>query len=149
MQPECIQECTILMAMEHQIICEIHKLLIPRLDSGLVTLIHFTVEFWQVDVKIRHGTPEVTPPLGQHARLYHLVCLEERHDGVDEGIRQGAQPVVAVGAPCTGPFSGGIHGFRGLGSESCKPPVAIKNTTFTEENLHPELLVLTRNENTN
>jgi hypothetical protein len=133
MQPECIQECTILMAMEHQIICEIHKLLIPRFDSVLATLIHFTVEFWQVDVKIRHGTPEVTPPLGQHARLYHLVCVEERHDGVDEGIRQGAQPVVAVGAPCTGPFSGGIHGFRGLEANPANHPLQLKTPHLQEK----------------
>jgi hypothetical protein len=130
MQPECIQECTILMAMEHQKICEIHKLLIPRFDSVRATVSHFRVEFWQVDVKIRHGTPEVPPPLGQHARLDHLVSLEERHDGVDEGIRQGAQPVLGrdVACTCTGLFPGGVHGFRG--SESCKSPVAIKNTTF-------------------
>jgi hypothetical protein len=58
------------------------------------------------------------------------VGLEERQDGLDEGIRQGAQPVLGGGAACTGLFAGGIHGSRG--GESWKQPVAIKNATFEQ-----------------
>lgn len=64
------------------------------------------VELLLVNVEIRYRTPEVPPPLGQPARLNHLPGLQEGRDGMDEAVRQGAQPVPkgAGVAACTGPL---------------------------------------------
>ena len=60
-----------------------------------------------VDVDAWDGAPEVAPPPRQGARVHHLSGAELREDGVEEAVRQVAQPVPAVGG-------GAISGHPGL-----------------------------------
>lgn len=50
-------------------------------------------EILAVEVEARQGTPQIPPPLGQHARLHRLPGGEGGQDGVEEAIRQSAQPI--------------------------------------------------------
>jgi hypothetical protein len=74
-------------------------------------------ELVEVNVEARHGSPEVPPAPGQHARLHRLPGLEGGHDDVEEAVRQCAQPVVLVTARITaaaawaGPLLRRLHGL--------------------------------------
>lgn len=81
--------------VHEQGVCEFFKLH-PRYVHG-----HGGVgKLLVVDVQARHGMPEIPPPRGQHAVLHGLPRREEGHDGVEDFVAEGAQPVPA---PLAGP----------------------------------------------
>ena len=102
-----------------------------------------------VDVEARRRAPEVPPPPRKHAGLHNLPRHEEGHDGVEELVGEGAQPVVAVGGG-GGPLAGDLAGHlslvayvlfdqrRGTSNASClaggcvKDPRSVKGRRFGE-----------------
>jgi hypothetical protein len=90
-KPEGVQQWR---PVEHQKpVDEIHE---PTRFYSLATfpIVHpvrlFIFELSVVDLETWHGAPQARPASRQHARLHGLPSREERHECVEEGIRQRA-----------------------------------------------------------
>jgi hypothetical protein len=87
-QPELFQVRNVVAAQE-----DVDEVL-ETMDISDGVVISSGTELPLVDVEARHGAPQVPPPRGEHARLHGLPGLEARKDGMEEIVRQGAQPVL-------------------------------------------------------